>query len=134
MPIDYQIDHARRLVSAKSWGVMADADVFAYQKAVWTRPDVAGYHELMDMSAVENIATPSIDRLRELARISAAMDVCSPSKFAIFAPSDLTFGFGRMYQAYRSLNERSVKRVGVFRSLAEALAFLEAGDEPDEPS
>jgi hypothetical protein len=46
------------------------------------------------------------------------------TKFAIVAPDDLAFGLGRMYGAYRRLDERSTKEVGVFRTVAEALAFL----------
>jgi len=37
-------------------GVLSDADVFGYQKEVWSRPDVAGYNELVDVSAVEKFA------------------------------------------------------------------------------
>jgi hypothetical protein len=34
-----------------------------------------------------------------------------------------------MYEAYRELNEESTKRVGVFRSLSDAWAFLELKGE-----
>ena len=53
------------------------------------------------------------------------MDAASTSsKFAIVAPSDAAFGLGRMYEAYRRLEHRSKKQVGVFRSMADARAFL----------
>jgi hypothetical protein len=41
------------------------------------------------------------------------------------APGDYAFGLGRMYESYRRMEGRSTKQVGVFRSLAEAMAFLE---------
>ena len=127
MPIEYRIDRERRLVIAKGHGVLTPEDILGYQRDVWSRPELAGYHELMDMSRVEHITSPSIEGVRDLAKLSAGMDTHSlASRFAIVAPTDLAFGLGRMYEAYRSLDDRSTKQVGVFRSLAEALAFLGA--------
>lgn len=125
MPIEYTIDHERRLVTAKGNGTLTDEDVFGYQREVWSRPDVDGYSELVDMSQVDSIDLPSVDRVRELARLSAGMDSrSSASRFAIIAPTEIAFGLGRMYEAYRNLDDRSTKEVGVFRSRQEALAFL----------
>jgi hypothetical protein len=106
-------------------GTLTDQEIFGYQLEVWSRPEVRGYDELIDMSAVEHIALPSSDRARQLSSLSAAMDArARSSKLAIVAPEDLAFGLGRMYQAYRSLNEQSTKTVGVFRSLPDAVAWL----------
>jgi hypothetical protein len=124
--IEYRIDHKRRLVLTKGRGTLTDADVFGYQREVWSRPDVAGYSELMDMSEIVHIAVPSQDRVRELAKLSAGMDDLSKgSKFAIFAPTDAAYGLGRMYQTFRDLQRQGTKQVGVFRTLEEALVFLE---------
>ena len=125
MPIEYRIDHDRKLVVAKGRGTVTDPDVFGYQRDVWSRNDVAGYDELIDMSEVEHIAVPSVNRVCELASLSATMDAVSPaSKLAIIAPENLAFGLGRMYATYRELDPRSRKRVEVFRSVGEALVFL----------
>jgi hypothetical protein len=127
MPIDYYIDHARRLVIARGRGVFVDADVFAYVREVWSRPEVAGYDELVDMTAVERIALPSPagPRIQQLAELAAAHDpAASAARLAIVAPNSLAFGLGREYQIYRGLDSRSRKEVGVFRILAEALSFL----------
>jgi len=88
------------------------------------------------MSQVERIALQSIERVRELAARSAGMDGDSPpSRFAIVAPTEEAFGLGRMYQTYRSLDERSTKQVGVFRTMEEAMAFLaEKGQSATEGS
>ncbi len=86
---------------------------------------MAGYNELIDMSTVEKIDFTGPAHLRQLAALSAAMDVAAPpSKFAIVAPDHLSFGLGRMYEAYRGLEERSTKEVGVFRTLEQAFTFL----------
>jgi hypothetical protein len=125
MPIEYRIVHERRLVVTKAHGTLTDQDVFGYQRDLWSRADVAGYDELVDMTQVEHMALPSTERVRELARLSAEMDVHStPSKFAIVAPTEFAFGLGRLYEILRSLDDRSTKKVSVFRSRDEALAFL----------
>lgn len=125
MPMAYRVDHAARLVIAAGHGILTDADVFGYQREVWSRDDVAGYDELVDMTRVIRIDLPSADRIRDLATMAAAADhPAKPSKFAVVAPEDLAFGLGRMFQAYRESDSRSTKEVGIFRTLEQACAFL----------
>ena len=125
MPIAYWIDHGRRLVMATGHGTVTHEDVLRYQQDVRSRPELVGYDELMDMSHVEHIALASPERVWELAWHSAGMDVrTSTSRLAIVAPTDVAFGLGRMYEASRSLDDRSTKQVGVFRSLPDACVFL----------
>lgn len=125
MPIEHEVDHKRRLVIAKGRGVLTDQDVFEYQRGVWSRPDVAGYDELIDMSDVGEIELPSLQRVRDLARLSASMDpAVPPSRLAIVAPKDFAFALGRLYEAHRGMDGRSTKTVSVFRSAGDALAWL----------
>lgn len=133
MPIEHRVDHRRRVVLARVTGTFTDLEIFAYQREVWARPDVAGYDELVDMSDVEHVALPSIERIPALASLSAGMDVRAPlTRFAIVAPRDFEFALGRMYAAHRELDSRSTKRVGVFRSRGEALAWLGLDREPPD--
>ena len=74
MSIEYRIDHERRTVFAKGRDTFTDADAFGYQRDVWSRPELAGYHELMDMTDVTAIDSPARTRVRDLATLSAAMD------------------------------------------------------------
>jgi hypothetical protein len=84
----------------------------------------------MDMTNVEMHDPPSAEYLRQLAALSASMDLLSPkSKFAIVAPQLLAFGLGRMYEAYRDTEPLSTKEVAVFRTMPEALAFLGIADK-----
>src|ERR1700693_4770353 len=116
MPIEHEVDHKRRLVIARGRGVLTDQDVFEYQRGVWSRPEVAGYDELIDMTDVGDIVLPSLQRVRELAQLSASMDdAAPPSRLAIVAPKDFAFALGRLYEAHRGLDERSRKTVCVFR-------------------
>jgi len=104
---------------------VTDEDVFGYQHDAWSDGSTAGYDEVVDMTRVTRIALPSIERVRDLARLSATMDPPgSKTKFAIVAPEDIAFGLGRMFQAFRELDVRSTKEVGVFRTMEEARAFL----------
>jgi hypothetical protein len=125
MPLEHRIDHHRRVVFTRATGTLTDAEVFAYQREVWSRPDVAGYDELVDMTDVEHVADSSPTRIMGLASLSAGMDVRAPAtRFAIVAPRDFEFGLGRMYGAHREMDSRSTKRIGVFRTRPEALAWL----------
>ena len=128
------MDHAARVVVAAGHGELTDADVFGYQQEVWSRTDVAGYDELIDMTRVTRIALPSPERVRDLAKLAAGMDGLSTrSRFAIVASTDVAYGLGRMFQTHRQLDDRSTKEVGVFRSMEEALAFLDVGGPLEMP-
>jgi hypothetical protein len=134
MAIAYRIDHDHRLVLVRAGGTLTETDLFSYQREVWSRPEVAGYNELIDMTQVTGIELPTVEQMRKLAALSSSMDDhARASRFAIFAPSDLAFGAGRMYEALRELQSESTKRVGVFRTLAQALAFLGIDSPPTFP-
>ena len=105
--------------------MLTSDDIFIYQQEVWSRPEVNGYDELMDMTDVERIDLRSVVRIKRLAELSASTDPAAvQSRFAIVAPGDYAFGLGRMYESYRRLEGRSTKQVGVFRSMIEARTFL----------
>jgi hypothetical protein len=134
MSIKYWVDHERRFVMLKFLDNLTVGDVFAYKQDVGSRPELAGYDELADLSGVERIVGTSITPLMEVARLAADMDVGSPSaKVAIFAPTDLVFGLGRLYMAHRNMVDTATKEVEVFRSLEDAIKFLGInGPLPDE--
>lgn len=126
MPITHHIDSERRLVIARVTGTLAGRELFDYQHEVWSRPEVVGFDEFVDMSRVEAVEDPSAVEMRRLAAESAATDgpPGTAGRFAIFAPGDLAFGLGRMYQTYREMAHPGGKEVGVFRTLLQAVIFL----------
>ena len=125
MPIVYRVDHEARVVVAAGYGTMFDDDVFGYQREIAARTDIAGYHQLIDMTQVKHIALPHVDRVADLAAEAAGMDAAhGPAKFAIVAPGDLAFGLGRMFKTRRELVAHSTMEVGVFRTMEGALNFL----------
>lgn len=125
MPIDYRIDANLRIVFATPRGTLTTEDLFSYQREAWSRPEVAGFNELVDMRSVEKIDFESTQRVKELAGVSASMDdPAKPTKLAVVATVDTHFGLGRMYQAYREMSPGSTREVRVFRTMEEALAWL----------
>jgi len=127
MTIAYQADPGKRRIVAGASGAIGQQDLFAYQKAVGTRPEWTGFDELFDVSRVDNLLDIRIDNLKAVADLAASMDKPElPSKFAIVAPQDLYFGLGRMYESLRESAPHSSRRIAAFRSRAEAERWLDA--------
>src|SRR5262245_35435913 len=125
MPISYDIDHTRKLVLATLTGLVTDAEVFNYQHAVWSQPEVAGYDELIYASGVSFFERTSGNRVHQLAAESARMDAPPfPARLAIVATGTAQYGMARMYQTYRELETKGTKAISVFRTMDEALAWL----------
>ncbi len=125
MPIEFHCDHGKRLVLAKAYGILTEEEIFGYQREVWSREEIIGYDEVIDMSEVEKIESAQSNRIKDLAALAASMDSRSTrTKFAIVATTDYAFGLGRMYEAHRTMNDRSTKEVAVFRTMEEALAWI----------
>ena len=99
MPLAHRIDHPLRLVLAWASGTLTDEEVFAYQNEVWSRPDVAGYDELVDMTAVEHVALPSIERVAPRCRSRS----CGPTAASL--PRRWRRGFRRRWACRASDNE-----------------------------
>jgi hypothetical protein len=125
MSIEFHCDHGKRLVLAKAYGILTEEEIFGYQREVWSREEIIGYDEVIDMSEVEKILSPRGNRIKDLAALAASMDSRSTrTKFAIVATDDFAFGLGRMYEAHRTLNGRSTREVAVFRTMGDALVWI----------
>ena len=126
MPINYKIDPVRRLVLANASGKLTTEDFFNYKRNVWSHPDLRGFNELVDASKLEEIVSLSFDKISELAKLSADMDDTTTStKLAIVASDTFLYGMGRLYEALRNVNPKSTKKVAVFRTLQEAMEWIE---------
>jgi hypothetical protein len=131
MPIEYHIDHDRRVIIAKGKGAFTSQDMFGYQLEAWSQPGVAGYNELVDMTDVTEIVDPNVDEIRRIVELSASTDPPEGhARMAIAAPNKLMFGLGRMYEAYRELHPKSTRVVRVFKTLREAMDFLGLEEDP----
>ena len=126
MPIEYHIDHGRRLVLASASGKLTAEDFFNYKRNVWALPDVRGFNELMDARKLEEILSLTFEKISELAKLSANMDDNTLStKLAIVASGTFLYGMGRLYEAFRTVNPKSTKKVSVFRTMQEAIDWIE---------
>jgi hypothetical protein len=125
MPVEYRIDPVQRIVYVTPRGTLTAPELLAYQKEVWSRPDVAGFSELVDMREVGKIDYESPERVREVAGFAATMDPPQGgTKLAMVATHDAHFGLARMYQSFREANPRSTREVRTFRSMEQAMAWL----------
>jgi hypothetical protein len=129
MPYQVRIDHDLRLLVVTLRGDMTEAEVLEYQQeAAWTQPELLGYSELVDLTRVSEFTFGIARYLPMFADWSARRD--PPGDLAgcllIVAADDFHFGLGRMYQAHRELHPHSQRKVGVFRSMDEALTWLAA--------
>ncbi len=125
MSLTYRIDTGHRIVVATASGVLTIDDLFAYQRDAWHHEEIRGYNELVDMRNVDILNPPATPSLQRFSEFAASMDeFVGDSKLAIVAKGDLDFGLARMFQAFRELNPKSRKKVQVFRSLGDALAYL----------
>ena len=125
VPIEYDIDFARRIVIVSPRGALTFEEITEYQRQVWTRPDIAGYNELVNMNEVTGINGDTINNVKQLAELSSAMDPSiGPSKLAIVATADFHYGMGRMYKVFRESHPGSPKQVQVFRDYEDAMCWL----------
>ena len=126
MPIEYHIDHGRRLVLASASGKLTAEDFFNYKRSAWSLPDVRGFNELVDASKLEEILSLTVEKISELAKLSANMDDNTIStKLAIVASDTFLYGMGQLYEAIRNVNPMGTKKVRVLRSMQEALDWIE---------
>jgi len=135
LPITYEIDHDHKLVRARITGTLTRDDAFQYQQHVWSLPEVRGYNQLIDASEMGHvdIPFPSADAMRELSSLAASMDdPAIKTRFAIVATSAFAYGLARMYATYRALDTRSTRAVSVFRSVEDAMVWLEESDSKSE--
>jgi hypothetical protein len=126
VPISYKIDSTRRIVFATPQGTFTSDDLLGYLRDVWSRSDLKGFSEVVDMREVERVEYGSPWKVREMAGAAAEMDEPGvATRLAIVAESDHHFGLARMYQGFREANQKSMREVQVFRKMDEALRWLE---------
>jgi hypothetical protein len=141
MPLECRIDLERRVVFAVATGTLTLEDFLVKHREVWSRSDVAGFDAIYDLGGIEDLVLSSGERLRELADLASTLDPPgAAARLAIVAPRDFAFGIARMYEAYRTMNQRGSKAVSVFRSMQAALDWLglegpgdPAGGSPSGP-
>jgi hypothetical protein len=129
MPYSLKIDRELRLVIGTLRGAVSEDDVVGYfNDPLWFKNDVIGYSELIDVTHVQALTFQLAKRLPLLADLSAQRDLPGilAGHLVMVATDDHLFGLARMYQTLRELHPRTQRKVGVFRSRAQGLAWLAA--------
>ena len=124
MPISFHVDADSNYFISRFTGEFTDADLMnAYMAFYEGNEWRAELNELVDLGEADAAAI-SIDCLARLADYTEKhlrLYNIETTKTAIYAPSDLSFGLGRMYA---SLAAASPETVRVFRNLSDAKEWL----------
>jgi len=125
MPTDYTIDPVRRLVISRAYGILTQAESSGLYDALESDPEFdPAFRQICDLTDVTDLHA-SADHLRALAEDLAFRRT---SRRAFVAPSDFFYGLARMLETYIELEGGDV---GVFRTLAEAEAWLAEAGPPE---
>ncbi len=122
MPISYEIDTRLGLIRTTAMGVLTDADLVAHKRALASDPRIKpGMRELSDVRGVEQleVTLAGIGTFVSMDAEPAAMP--DDYRLAIVASTDVVFGMARLYQ---QRTDEELKRVGIFRTMEEAAAWL----------
>ena len=119
MAADYEIDKERRLVISTASGAFTRADVLAHREKLFNDPEYdPSFSQVIDFTPVTQFWIEP----KELQSLAQTMVFSANSRRAIVAPSDLIFGFARMYEILRdSAGETGIR---VFRDRDEALDWV----------
>ena len=125
MPISVETFDDLKLVIARVTGVMTAEEMMNYQLETWSKRQVVGYDEIVDVTAVEGFNYEGPSKIKEVTHISARMDWANFSrKMAIIAVSDLAVGMARMYQSYRDNETIGRKEIMIFKTIEQARQWL----------
>lgn len=119
MPIESRFDSERNLLITAAEGPLTADDVRSHQSTLASNPDFdPDADHLFDLSRVTDFDVGP-GRIRDIASVAI---FSKASRRAVVAPEDVLFGLSRMYTGYR---DAAAENLRVFRTLEEALAWLE---------
>lgn len=118
MPVSFQIDKARRLVTSTASGFLTATDILAHQRKLLGDPNFdPTCSQLVDCTGVTGI-----DLNAEDVRTVASTTIFSThSRRAVVVNTDEQFGFARMFKMLREAEGEY--GIQVFRDRAEALRW-----------
>ena len=127
--ITFSTDHTTAIRTALFTGVIQDSDLLQAYETLLAQPDYdPTYNDLVDLRAVTRFEV-SASGMRGVIAMYAPVDRLDvPTKLAIVAASDVTFGMSRMYEVLRG--DDVPEQIRVFRSYEEAVAWLSEGTRP----
>jgi hypothetical protein len=123
----YEVDEARRLITATFEGEVTDADLFDYLVAMLARTDYgAGWHSLIDFMNVAAMRLTSAGVLKLRSLPPEMEQRLHGARAVIVAPSgSAAFGMARMYEM---LGSGQPYQIAVMSDRDEAMTWLYAQD------
>ena len=95
MPVSFQIDKARRLVTSTASGFLTAADILAHQRRLLGDPDFdPTCSQIVDCTAVTGIDLSAED----VRAVGATTIFSAHSRRAVVVTTDEQFGFARMFK------------------------------------
>ena len=124
MSVEYTYDEENNIMYTRFFGVVVEKDFRDQAEAVAADPRIKpNMRELVDLSGIEDIQGD-----QKALETNIRIDIHHSEKLkgmrtAIFAPTDLLFGFSRMYQSLVEVREAPAT-VEVFRTIEKAREWL----------
>ena len=123
MPYNIEVDRRRHRVRFNATGIYTQAEAFQSIQDMVDHPDFRRDDDvLVNMTDVEEVPLLSADILKKVEFDKALIANLGTAKWAFVTPTDLLFGFARMYQA---LMDDAPIHVEAFRDLGAAEAWLD---------
>ena len=123
MAESYHIDHEKRMVWTRCWGVLTDADLLNHQARLKADPEFQpSYGQLVDTTEVTEVTLTA----KTVQQVAQSSIFAPESRRAILVIKDILFGLGRMFQLYQSI--KGGISIHVFRERAKAIEWLEVMD------
>lgn len=124
MPVEYEIDEDRRLVRSRAFGVLLPAELLAHIRRLADDPAAPiPLHEIWDGTAIERFEVRGADVRGFINTATTFQATFQRARLAIVMRGAAMFGLARMAQL---LAELTPFRIGVFRELAPATAWMDA--------
>ena len=127
MPVEYTLDASRCLIRTRFAGPVTFDEVIGHLRELETHPDLPERVDvLLDFGELTGL--PDGQQVRTVAsEIGKLRPRIELRRCAIFAPRDVLYGIGRMFEM---VSEPHFGETQVFRSLAEAERWLASAPRP----
>src|SRR5262249_48978081 len=126
-PIDFLIDHKHSLVMLTLYGDVDLQDILTSERKIASLSDIGGYCAIADLSRVKYLPQFFATQFQELATLLLRSNPLEPvlPRLALVAPDDALFFAAWAVERCCNANSRHPERARVFRTLEEAMDFLQ---------
>ena len=124
MPLQFRLESEQPYFVTRFVGQIDDTQLFEYYGRLYSRPELQPLKaEFADLSEADmrRVTTRGLEELAKNIEKSFSELGVQSIKTAVYSPSDMPFGLGRVYQAW---SDSSPELVRVFRDHREAIEWL----------